>query len=336
MVNTTPEQAINTPLDTIPVTGQMIEELSSHGLITADARHYALGLLYPPHNWGAWVSRMLLVWGVTLMVAGIAFFSVFNWAKITPAMRLFSIQAAMLGCLGTAYFYGLDRFFGKIMVLASSVLVGVFLSVFEQIYSTGAGTYQLFMMWSLLILPWVILSKFAVLWLVWLGITSVFMRLYWIQVMPPGYETALFYECLAFFYSVFLGLRELGARQGKKEVRHRWTRMVLVVAILVCALILILPLINKPSRATFGAALSILIHGVFYGVYRRKIPDIWALAATTLSLCIIVEYALFTRLKEAFPLYILAALMGMCTVCLFTVAIIKLRTMTKAMENHND
>ena len=320
----------------------MIDELSSHGLITADARDYAMSLLYPSQNWGLWVSRLLLGLGVSLILSGIVYFFAFNWTKITPEMKLGSIQLAILGCLGASYYYGLARLFGKIMLLSASVLVGVFLAVFGQNYQTGADAYNLFMMWALFILPWVILSEFAALWLVWLVITNVFLVLYWDQAALPERESEMMIvSYLAIFNAAFLGLREFFVSQGTKWLQDQWTRVVLVVPILVYALIPTIALIVEPSRAThaivLGAVLSAIIHGIFYIVYRHKIPDMWGLAATILSGCIILESAIFKALTEVFRHSgaIMYLLMGGITLGVFTLAIIKLRTIAKEMEAHN-
>ena len=137
-------------LSSIPANRQLIEELFSRKLISVDAREYGLQLLYPSKNWGSWASKLLLVISISLMLSAIIYFFAFNWTKITPGLKLGSIQIAILGCLVTSYFYGLLHLSGKILLLSASVLVGVFLAVFGQIYQTGADSYNLFMMWAIL------------------------------------------------------------------------------------------------------------------------------------------------------------------------------------------
>ena len=338
------EKNNNLSLEKIPVNRRMIDELFSQGLITSDARNYAMSLLYREQNWGLWVSRFLLVVGVSLVLSGILHFFAFNQAKITLEMKLGSIQLVILGCLVASYFYGLARFYGKIMLLSASVLVGVFLHAFGQIYQTGADAYNLFMMWALLILPWVILSEFAALWLVWLVISKIFSVLYLIQAVLPESESGMMIiSYLAIFNSVFLGLREFFANRDTKWLQDQWTRVVLVVPILGYALIPTIMLIFNPSGAThaivLGAVLSAIIHGVFYVIYRHKIPDIWILAATILSGCITLESAILKALVEVFKrsdsYAIMYSLMGGSTIGLFTLAIIKLRTIIKEMETRN-
>lgn len=337
------EKNNNLPLESIPANRQMIDQLSSYGLITSDARNYAMSILYPAQNWGVWLSRLLLVLGVSLILSGIVYFFAFNWTKITPAMKLGSIQLAILGCFGALYFCGLAYLSGKIMLLSASVLVGVFLAVFGQIYQTGADAYNLFMMWALFILPWVILSEFAALWLVWLVVSNIFLFLYWNQVvMPETKSEMMIISYLVIFNSVFLGLREFFANQGMKWLQGRWMRVVLVVIILFYVLIPTISLIAYPNSATYaliiGAILSAIIHVAFYIIYRRKIPDMLGLAATIISGCVILESAILKILTEVFPHDDNATvflLMGCMTLVVFTLAITRLRIIAKEMEAYN-
>jgi hypothetical protein len=83
----------NTPsLENVPVTRHLIEQLSSHGLISSEARRFVLDLLHPTQNWGLWISRLLLALGVSLILSGIVFFFAFNWTKIPPVIKFSSIQ----------------------------------------------------------------------------------------------------------------------------------------------------------------------------------------------------------------------------------------------------
>jgi uncharacterized membrane protein len=326
-------------LDAIPANRRLIEELSAHQMIDDETREQGLELLYPAKNWGLWVSRLLLILGVALILSGIIYFFAFNWAKITPAMKLGSIQIAIFACLAVSYFYGLQRLSGKILLLSAAVLVGVFLAVFGQIYQAGADAYNLFMMWALLILPWVTISEFAALWIVWLVICNIFLVLYWDQAAFPASETEMMIcSYLALFNGLFLGLREYFSTKSVSWLAGQWTRVVLVVPILSYIFIPTLLFVDNPSHATFsiilGALLAVVIHIAFYILYRYKLPDMWGLATTILSACIILESAIFKGITEVFDNSDAFAylLMGCITLGIFTLAIIKLRVIANEME----
>jgi uncharacterized membrane protein len=325
-------------LDTIPANRRLVEELFSNGLVEKAARDHALQFLHPYKGWGPWVSRLLLVIGVSLILAGIIYFFAFNWAKIPPAIKLGSVELGIAICAVAAYVCGLDRFSGKVALLSACVLVGVFLAVFGQIYQTGADAYNLFMTWSVLIAGWVIIAEFAPLWAVWLVVTNIFLLLYWDQAALPDREMEMMItSILAVFNLAFLGLREYSVQKAVAWLSESWTRVVLVIPILVLLLIPTLIYIAEPSHATssimLGALLGIVIHAGLFVLYRHELPDMWALSAVFLSGCIILEVAGFKLLSEVFgngeaALYLLAGLM---TIGIFAFAITALRVITRQL-----
>lgn len=333
------ENGTQIALEQIRADRRLVEELFSHRLITQDARDYALQLLYPRKNWGLWVSHLLLVVGVSLILSGIVYFFAFNWAEITHMTKLVSIQLSILGCLVATYRCGIKRLSGKILLLSSSVLVGVFLAVFGQIYQTGVDSYNLFMMWSLLIAGWVVISEFAALWAVWLVITNVFLILYWDQAALPDREVEMMItSILAALNFTFLGLREYFAHKGTEWLSERWTRVILIIPILVCLLIPIIIFIVEPNRATssieIGAVFGLVAHAGLFVTYGYKLHDMWSLSAVFLSVCIILESAGFKLLSEIFnradaAMFLLA---GIMTIGIFTFAIVMLRQIAKNME----
>ncbi len=328
-------------LKQIPANRRLIEELYSHGKITREAREYALNLLYPHKQWGLWISRLLLVIGAALVLSGIIYFFAFNWAKISSAVKLSSIQFGIIGCLTGAYFYSLQRLSGQVLLLCASVLVGVFMAVFGQIYQTGADAYQLFMVWSLLTLGWTLISNFAAQWIFWLLITNIFLGLWWQQAALPTKEMeGMIFTYMAILNGAALALREyLALRREYEWLDARWTRAILTIVTLLIMLVPIVVWIVEPSMATKSIILSGLVgligHGAAYFLYRYKLPDMWSLAATVLSGCIIFELFVFERLlREYFgrndaEMYLI---MGFLTLGVFSTAIIYLRNVSKKLE----
>ena len=330
----------NYTLEQIPANRRLVEELYSHGKITREARIYALNLLYPHNQWGLWVSRFLLTIGTTLVLCGIVYFFAFNWAKITPAVKLSSIQFSIISCLIGAYFYSLKRMSGQVLLLCASALVGVFMAVFGQIYQTGADAYQLFMMWSLLTLGWTLISNFAAQWIFWLVITNVFLVLWWQQAVLPTKEM----ECMILTYMAILNGAALASREylavekACKWLEARWTRVLLTIATLSIMTIPIVVWIAEPSKATESIILSSVIgligHGAIYFFYRYKLLDMWSLATTILSSCIIFEFFIFKTLQREHLWRddVGMLIMGFLTLGMFTTAIIYLRNVSKKRE----
>jgi uncharacterized membrane protein len=118
--------------------------------------------------WTWWLDRGLLVLGSALIVSGVIYFFAHNWLRLTDNDKLGLAAGAVLATLIGATYVGFEKFPGKILLLVASVFVGVFLSVFGQIYQTSTETYEWFTFWALLIFPWVALGRFSALWLLWL------------------------------------------------------------------------------------------------------------------------------------------------------------------------
>ena len=330
-------------LEQIPVNHRLVEELYSHGKITKNTREYALNLLYPHNQWRLWISRLLLTIGTALILSGIVYFFAFNWTKIAPALKLSFIQFGIIGCSIGAYRYSLQRMSGQVLLLSSSVLVGVFIAVFGQIYQTGADSYQLFMTWSFLTLGWTLVSNFAAQWIFWLTITNIFLMLWWQQavLLDKDMEFMIF-AYMTILNGAVLALREyFAAKKVYEWIEARWTRIALIIIILSITLIPILAWIFEPSKATESIVLSSVIgligHVVAYCFYRHRLPDMWSLSATILSSCIIVEAAGFKILSEMFGKSdsIMFLAMGLMTLGIFTRAIIVLRKITKEMETEH-
>ncbi len=326
-------------LEQIPADRGLIEQLFSHGRISGEAREMALNLIHPHDQWGAWASRLLLILGTALTLSGFVYFFAFNWAEIPPAVKLSAIECGIVACLGGATFYSLKGLSGQVALLSASVLVGVFMAVFGQIYQTGADAFELFMMWSLLTFGWTLLANFAAQWLFWLVITNCFLVLWWEQAAQPDHEMHfMIFACLALFNGAALALREMFLARGRAWLAPEWTRALPAVATLILMLIPIEAWIIESSRASLSIILSAVLgiagHVVFYFVYRYKLPDMWVLSATILSACVILETGCFRMLSEMLGRFDAAMLltMGFLTLGIFTAAIIYLRGLIKTLE----
>ncbi len=332
------EQESNNTLEEIPANRKLVEELYLHGKITRETRKYALNILYPHNTWGFWTSRLLLIIGATLILAGVIYFFAFNWRKIPPLLKLSAIQIGILGSILGARFYSLRRMSGQVLLLCASVLIGVFMAVFGQIYQTGADAYQLFMMWSLLTLGWTLISTCAAQWLFWLIITNAFLILWWKQAALPTEEMELMiFTYMSLFNGGVLVLREYFAEWKACEwLKAGWARFILTLA---CVSIMVIPIIiciYDIERLTISMGLSgaigIIGHGALYFCYRYILPDMRSLAITILSVCIIAETVFIKLLLENSSSAGSFLFLGLITLGIFMYGIIYLQKMEKIME----
>ena len=274
-----------------------------------------------------------------MVLAGIIYFFAFNWARIDPLVKLMAIQVGMVGCLTGAYYYSLSSLYGRTLLLSASVLIGIFLAVFGQIYQTGADSYQLFAAWSLLVLGWTLIANSAAHWLLWLVISNVALWLWWQQAALPSWEAKyLIYSYMLIANGIALALREyFVGRPSYEWLQSRWLRLMLVISILAFMLIPAVALILSFAEVTWSLWLSgsigVVGHCLVYYTYRYQLPDMWALAAIVLSSCIILESLALDMLL--FGGAVAWLLLALSTLALFTIALKHLRSVAQKIGAGN-
>ena len=176
--------------------------------------------------------RALLALGVGQFLAGVVFFFAYNWNDLPDIAKFAVIEGALAIAVGGALLAGLDRVFGQMLLIVASVLTGVLLAVIGQVYQTGADVFELFAAWAVLILPWTIISRHPVHWLLWLVVAEVALVLYSEQVLVPINEmpSELVWVLVGVTVAVALACRELVVHRGMAWLSGHWTRLVLLFA----------------------------------------------------------------------------------------------------------
>ena len=162
-----------------------LQALRSAGLVSARGYAAAVDAVRDEAFWARWGMRALLALGVGQFLAGVVFFFAYNWNDLSDIAKFAVIEVALAIAVGGALLVGLDRVFGQMLLIAASVLTGVLLAVIGQVYQTGADVFELFAVWAVLILPWTIISRHPVHWLLWLVVAEVALVLYCEQVLVP-------------------------------------------------------------------------------------------------------------------------------------------------------
>jgi len=283
----------DSPLDR-PARVATIRELAASGLISEEAAEAAAGLVRPAGAWWSWISRMLLFIGAALCLSGVIFFFAYNWSRMSRFDKLGLIEAGMAISVAGAVYLGRDRLSGKVLLMAASVLVGALLAVYGQAYQTGADAYELFVGWALLILGFVAYANFAGLWILWLVILQTGIVLYWFQVGDPnhqiGHGALLIF--LAGVNSAALLAREAGAWLGLSWLESRWTRRLLITAVMAALLfpsfetIIELGDVGPWSLLGLPLAIAAIVFGQW--IYRNVLPDLAAMALLVMAACALI------------------------------------------------
>ncbi len=204
------------------------------GVLPAARFIAAAGAVRDPVYWSRWALRALLGLGAAHLLAGIVFFFAFNWAAMPAFAKFAVIEAGILFSVIAALLVGQARPFGQVCALAATVLTGTLLAVIGQVYQTGADAYELFLAWAVLVLPWVVISNNAAHWLVWAAIAACAINFHNEQVLIPAGVMARSQTLLlsSLWPILVLGARELAAARGLAWLAPRWTRMVLLLWLL--------------------------------------------------------------------------------------------------------
>jgi uncharacterized membrane protein len=249
--------------------------------------------------WRLWLDRGLLILGVILIVAGIGYFFAHNWQHLTDDDKLVLAGGSVLIAFIASLFAGVDRFVGKLLLLAAGMLVGVFIAVFGQVYQTGADTYELFQAWALLILPWVVLGRFVPLWLFWLVLINLTVGFYWpvsldLLFGSQSAESCFRHETVSLFLLnlAALALREWAGWAKISWLDLQWSAWILLAAVLTSATTETTYEIGRTwgndasswiaPCVVIGHVALILAVAFYFGRLRPSLP---ALALGTLSAC---------------------------------------------------
>jgi uncharacterized membrane protein len=262
----------------------------------------AAGVLPSADAWRGFLERLLLWLGTVFLAAAGIFFIAYNWAGMGRYAKLALAEIPILAGLGLVWRLGLERAAGRAALLGAALLAGTLLALIGQIYQTGADTFELFAAWAAAILPWVLVGRFAALWIVWLAIVNLALVLYFhtfggIFGILFGPERQLW--LLLALDTAALAVWEGAALAAVQWLRDRWAPRVLATASGGIATTLALfDILEWRSAGGFGVPAWLAWLGSAYLVYRRPIPDIFMLAGGALSIIVVVATFLADRLLD--------------------------------------
>ena len=251
-------------------------------------------------DWRRFLDRLLLFLAAVLLAAAVTFFFAYNWNDLGRLAKLGLAQVPLVVALVLVWRLGLERVSGKAAVLAAALFTGVLLALIGQLYQTGADTFELFAAWALAIAPWVLVSRFAALWVLWLllanlAITLYFQAFHGLLGLAFGPERQL-WLALA-LNAAALALWEWTARAGVAWLQERWALRLIATACAVVATVLALMSIADWHVSRWGIVGWLAWMAASYAVYRHAVKDVYVLALDALSL-ITVTAAFLTRVTS--------------------------------------
>ena len=268
-------------------------------------------------SWRAFLSRTLLILGAGLVLAGVVCFVAYNWSRVGRFGKFALIDLAIIGAAVYAW-RAIPKLTGEIALFAAAVLVGPLLAVYGQTYQTGADPYGLFATWALIVLPWVVASRFSATWVLALVLIDTAIVLYWGQVIGARETRDLLWLPLTIGAIHFgaLAAWEWQRRLSSPWLTERWAqRLLAVFALYAWWLIAAVTVVASSRVGPAGYLGTALFGGAVAGMlrYYRRPPDLYMLTTAVASAMalgtVIVGKILFEVIRlQFFGMMLLASL----------------------------
>jgi uncharacterized membrane protein len=263
----------------------------------AGAALQAAGLLPGRAEWRRFLDQLLLWSGAVALAAAVVFFVAHNWSHLGKLAKFALLQVLVVAAVAGYWRLGSERAAGKAALLVASILLGALLALFGQIYQTGADTWELFATWAALILPWVLVGRFAALWMLWIAVLNLAIALHFqVFFLEDGKQLWALFA----FDTFALAAWEAAARRVS-WLQASWAPRLLAIASGIAITALVTEAIFDWGREQSAAPLIVypLWLGAAYGVYRRLLPDLFVLAGACLSAIVVVASFLAKNLLES-------------------------------------
>lgn len=263
----------------------------------AGAALQAAGMLPGRAEWRRFLDQLLLWSGAVALAAAVVFFVAHNWSELGKLAKFALLQALVVAAVAGYWRLGSESAAGKAALLVASILLGALLALFGQIYQTGADTWELFASWAALIAPWVLIGRFAALWMLWVAVVNLAIALYF-QVFFLEDQKQLW--ALFAFDTLALAAWELAGRRAS-WLDVSWGPRLLAIASGAAITALVVHSIFDWGRQPAPAAVLVypLWLGCIYAVYRKLLPDLFVLAGACLSAIVVVAAFLSKQLLES-------------------------------------
>ncbi|HEX2829347.1 MAG TPA: DUF2157 domain-containing protein [Burkholderiales bacterium] len=265
---------------------------TEHGAIDdAQAALSAAGVLPSARHWRTFLDRLLLWSGAAALGVAVVFFIAYNWSALGRYAKFGLLQIAIVAAVVAYWRLGPERASAKAALLVACIVLGALLALVGQTYQTGADTFELFAAWGALIVPWVIVGRYAALWVMWLALANLAAALYfstfggWLGFVFTG-ESPLW--LLFALNTLALAVWELAATRID-WLASRWAPRVIAVASGVAVAMLALHAVLDGDA---GDAIAVLAYATWLAcggyVYVRLRRDLFMLAGGCLSAIVVV------------------------------------------------
>lgn len=124
------------------------------------------------------LANCLRIAGILSLASAMVFFVAANWSRIGIFGRFILVEILLVACAAVALWKPPPSSAGRGALFLAFIATGVLLALFGQTYQTGADVYELFLTWTLLGLPLVMLARWSVASAAWVLVLNAMLLLY--------------------------------------------------------------------------------------------------------------------------------------------------------------
>lgn len=223
--------------------------------------------------WQKFLQLFFISLGVCFTSAGIIFFFAYNWDDLGKFAKMGLVSGVLLSAVLVVLLAKASQLIKNILLTGAAVLVGALFAVYGQIYQTGADTYELFIAWTAFVTLWVLATRFAPLWLLYIALVNTTVVLYLGQMANNLQETTVF--LLLFLLNVFFLAGAFLANFVKPEskVPDWFTNTLALGAVSISTVGIVVGIFDEgnPLAPLFAVALLAYAGALWYAIKARRV-----------------------------------------------------------------
>lgn len=321
---------------------QQILDWLANGHLEADKLEQALAVTHSVPSAAAnlrFLSAVVLVFAVLLLCSGVVFFFAYNWDDLSRQGKFALAQGALILSLLPLLRVQLHHPIGQAALFAASLLVGALLAVIGQSYQSGADNYQLFLVWAVLISPWVLLARTPALWLLLLVLLnlSVLFALDDLSIQRlfapfshPGWFVFALNSCAAGLWIC------VSQRLPSRPILHYSERAISLYSLLIITLLAMQSIYSAVGSDGLSLPVWAGFSALWWYLYRRRQLDLVMLSALLLAAIALVVTVLINALSNSLPVDGLLLILALTVMGLSTAGAVWLRHLNQQASLADD
>ena len=282
---------------------QLLDWVTS-GHLDADKLEQALAITNSAPSAAAqlrFISGVVLTFAVALLCSGVVFFFAFNWDELSRYAKFAIAQTALVLSLLPLLRFKLTDSIGQAALFAASLLVGALLALVGQPYQSGADTYQLFLIWAVLITPWTLLARMPALWLLLLILLNLSLVLALDSLAIDSLLAPFSHPGWLLFAlnTGAAGLWHLVTRRAAATPLLRWSEQIISLYSLLIITVLALDYISSWSvRDALALPTWAVFAALWLYLYRIRQLNLTMLSALSMAAIVLIVTALSNALTD--------------------------------------